>query len=54
MTTVITSKDSHTEQKKKSYTNLVNSQEVATKTSSYSSKNTWKAFIDVCLHRCNN
>ncbi|KIK97805.1 hypothetical protein PAXRUDRAFT_135571 [Paxillus rubicundulus Ve08.2h10] len=54
MTTVITPKDSHTEQKKKLYTNLVNSQEVATRTSSYSSENTRKAFIDTCLHRYNN
>ncbi|KIK81787.1 hypothetical protein PAXRUDRAFT_155267, partial [Paxillus rubicundulus Ve08.2h10] len=52
--TVITPKDSHTEQKKKLYTNLVDSQEVATKTSSYSSEKSRKAFIDTCLHRCNN
>ncbi|KIJ08729.1 hypothetical protein PAXINDRAFT_88443 [Paxillus involutus ATCC 200175] len=54
MTTVITPKDSHTEWKQKSYTNLVNSQEVATKISSYSSENTRKAFTDACLCRCNN
>ncbi|KIK72519.1 hypothetical protein PAXRUDRAFT_642095, partial [Paxillus rubicundulus Ve08.2h10] len=54
MTTIITPKNSHTERKQKSYTNLVNSREVATKISSYSSENTRKAFTDACLRRCNN
>ncbi|KIJ61474.1 hypothetical protein HYDPIDRAFT_31340 [Hydnomerulius pinastri MD-312] len=54
MTTVLTQKDSHAEQKQKSYTNLCNSREVAAKTSNYSSETTRKAFVDACLQRCNN